>query len=284
MSVDTLIKSPEIREALDRLVPSSLYRRVQAATARVPARSQVHGSVVGTAFDYAVRFELERRAPGTTAGRWVAEAVVDALASGQLTEGREHLVLLRKRIGNARIFHRKHITRRRPDDAWMLRLSRHALRLARIDPLWRAERGGDQALADDNAAAPEIVDMLKLVAFDRWAGQQPLLLNPTFGEAGTRVSGADCDVIAGNRLIELKTLKEATLERGTIRELTVYLMLADAARQAGEPFPKIEYVGVLFARHGHYWEMPTAPIFAHAEFARVRDLVMSPDPTPGGAR
>ncbi len=283
MSVFTVThKGPHV-DGLNSLVPNRAYERTQARLALVPAASSVPSSVIGTAFDYAVRFELELRSSGIATSSWAAEDALYHLERGLIIEGEEHLPRLRKRVRNARIFHRKHLKRQRPNDAWMFRLSRHALRLARIDPLLRGGRGGDKALEQDDAAAPEIVEMLKLVPFERWAAEKPLLLNPTFGEASRAIGGADCDLIVGNRLIELKTLKDATLERVTIRELTVYLMLAEAARAAGEPFPKIEYVGVYFARHGHYWEMPTAPILSHPEFAAVRERIMNyaPRAQPG---
>lgn len=277
MSVSELIERKDVREALDLIIPP--YRRAQQASIQVPPPARGH-SLIGTAFDYALRLELQRRCPHARGKAWIAEASVQqverrlVLLTAARTAGGEGIVFSsngepisyrqlrriaargRRRVENARIFARKHAARRHPDQAWMARLAEHALRLARLDPIFRAGYLGDEVIAENTPEQIEqIVALLGCTPFGALVDSSAMQLNPTFGAWSSFVGGADADLLAGGRLIDVKVTAAANVERSMVRQLVAYLILAERARRDGASIPRITSLEIYFARHGHRWSM-----------------------------
>jgi hypothetical protein len=80
MSIDALLRRPEVKEIFDPILPQSQIEL--GAELVIPPQSK-SGSLVGTAFDYLVRFELQRRYPNAVARKWVAEEALDGDRSGR---------------------------------------------------------------------------------------------------------------------------------------------------------------------------------------------------------
>ncbi|MEW6106047.1 MAG: hypothetical protein AB1563_06755 [Bacillota bacterium] len=76
MSLTRFIALPDVAARIRPLRPQ-LSRKITEPL-RVKPRSS-HYALVGTAFDYLLRFELQRRAPHAVAERWVAESALDLL-------------------------------------------------------------------------------------------------------------------------------------------------------------------------------------------------------------
>lgn len=311
MSVTELIKQNDVREILDRIIPP--YQRSQRSVViQVPSRA---GSqrLLGTAFDYALRFEIHRRSPQALVTGWVAEAslvhleralalaqavreagetsMITGPAAGVRHEEVRRLVLGAKRcIREARIFVREHLGVRQPDRAWMEQLAEHAIGLARLDAVHRAGYLGPELLSPGKPAEiAEIVALLHSVPFDLLLDGSDVLLNPTFGRWSALVGGADADLIIGGRLIDLKLLASAAVERDMVRQLVAYLILAECARRDGEPLPQISSLEIYLARHARLWTLPAGPILRHPEYAIVERRFLevaekvyrrSPPPTP----
>lgn len=76
MSLNKFMKMPDVKQIVKPLRPKP-PRRISAAL-RVEPRSKRY-IVVGTAFDYLLRFELQRRAPHATVERWVADSAPEMI-------------------------------------------------------------------------------------------------------------------------------------------------------------------------------------------------------------
>jgi hypothetical protein len=86
MSATEFINRPEIRILLDELLPRKIghlcvYECKQPCAIVVPPKANVHGSTMGTAYDYAFRFEMERIAPGVITQPWIAKRVATIMRS-----------------------------------------------------------------------------------------------------------------------------------------------------------------------------------------------------------
>jgi hypothetical protein len=274
MSVCDLIKKSEVKDLLDRVIPP--YQRMLRMPIRVAPRGS-RSTLTGTAFDYALRFELQRRCPSARDRGWVAERALVVLNAGLSSAPLDRALLVRitrraqRRVDNARVFVRKHLRRKNPDRAWMGRLAEHALRLARLDPIYRAGYIGND-LFDENSPQQidELLDLLTCAPFDGLLRGTEIHLNPTFGRYSSLVGGADADLVIDHRLIDIKVTAEPNVEREMVRQLIVYLILAHCARNEGEPLPPIHLMQLYFARHGHVWSMPTEPIVTHQAYAEVQ--------------
>lgn len=160
-------------------------------------------------------------------------------------------------------------------------MARHALRLGKLDFVFRSRRVEPDVFDDP---APEDVDdlvaLLSVVPFDRLLQGEPVLLNPTFGDASYTVGGADADLICGDLLVDVKTTKKPEMDVGDLDALLGYLLLARRRRLADPSFPEVRRAALYFSRHGHLWELPASvwtgqPQFAEVEawfFDHARDL------------
>jgi hypothetical protein len=87
------------------------------------------------------------------------------------------------------------------------------LRLAKLEAIYRSKKI-DPTL--DQIEDNDIVDLKALFAsvnVEQITSPEPILLNPTFDLASQVVGGADADLVLGDALIDVKTVKEFSLER-----------------------------------------------------------------------
>ncbi|WP_437707314.1 hypothetical protein WMF45_26635 [Sorangium sp. So ce448] len=288
MSVTQLVQRKDVRDILDRVIPP--YKRAQRTVMRVLG-SSCSPRLVGTAFDYALRFDVLRRCPRAHDRPWVAEASIERLegrlasvraaggpmglagAPSALVDGahlRRIVRRARRRVENARTFLRKHIRRRACDRSWMTRLAEHSLKLARLDAIYRAGYLGDDLFADNTPELrDQVVSLLEHAAFDTLLDGADVVLNPTFGACSRLVGGADADLLVGGRLIDLKVSARDDVERPMVRQLVAYLILAERARREGQPLPQITSLELYFARHAHLWTLRADQILTHPEYPEV---------------
>jgi hypothetical protein len=234
--ITTHPKRADVRARLDQFIPE-YSRRVHVA--RRVSRSYRDPTLVGVAFDYAVRMELTHRAPAAIRGLWVAEGAV-ALLQGSARRKAARLV------GEARALEKS-----LPADTSLRyeALAAHASRLATLDVVLRSQgREPPQDLTDDQCAsvAAEVRELLE-VATELWAlsAATPLALNPVLGGGAV---GADADLIAGSLLIDIKTNRDALIERDVMRQVVGYACLAACTLR--QPYLLVDRVGIYLARHG----------------------------------
>lgn len=262
MSLTQKIKDPIYGPRLDAIIPRQsaslgVPRLVDSRT-RVPA-------LIGTAFDYAARIELARHCTHAVQGPWVAE-----MATGLLEKrlpGLSYLPALTKAVADARSWADTYARRGTGAARDPATVAEHALRLARIDVVYRAGYLAPELLADP--AAAEISEMIELLArlpIERLAHDSRVLLNPTFGWCSAAVGGADADIITGDRLIDFKTTSSGRVERDMLRQLVGYYLLARAAAEDGLDVPPIASLEIYFARFGHFRVIDTTELLAHPDF------------------
>jgi hypothetical protein len=259
---------------------------------RVPPRT-THFSVVGTAFDYLLRFEIQRRTPHASVKRWVAELATEYLErggplripnkwhssindkykcngmSGTLPDlgqcARTALERARQVVSN--FVAKKKVSRRNYHD-----VARQALRLARLDPFFRA--GYLDLRFDDDPDPNDVQDllaMLGIVPFKLLVHEDVVLLNPTFGSSGALVGGADADLITGSSIVDVKVRKPGTWGAVDFRQLLGYIILSRNERRARHPFPALNRVGIYFARHGYLWTHDVSAMLRTKKFREVED-------------
>ncbi len=148
----------------------------------------------------------------------------------------------------------------------------HALRLAKLDPIVRVHRLGrdfEDASAGD---AEELLALLDIVPFAEFTSREPLLLNPTFGASGRLVGGTDADVVAGDLLVDVKTLKIAEVTANALDQLLHYVLVARRERAADPAgFPEIKRAGIYLSRHAHLWTLDVSVWTQHSEFAALEE-------------
>jgi hypothetical protein len=271
VSLTSLIARRDVAERIDALVPR--YVR----THRIPLlvkRVWPDASLIGTAYDYALRIHLRARYPHAETESWVAEEAVSMLGLNPflIFSGSVKRTLQRARhvIEAAKEFAGRHMARARP----FAEVAAHAVRLAKLDPICRNLSFDETFARADGGAVDEIAALLRVTPFDRLGDATFLRLNPTFGRYGKRVGGADADLLAGDRIIDVKVKSSSCVERVHVRQLVGYVMLANSVNKLDGSMPRIREICIYFARHAFLWSLPTGSLFAHEAYdERERWLV-----------
>jgi hypothetical protein len=224
-------------------------------------------SLIGTAFDYLLRFQLARWNPSAITSRWVAEAAAnlaedfgEALpietAKGRLSSAEVARVAgrMRRYIAEAQQRVEGFVRNGRLTDD----LIRTVIRLAQCDMFYRALQLDPQFGRVTVLQVRELRALLGLVKSANWRAKQHCLLNPNFGKGSMLIGGADADVLIDDLLIEVKTTAVLEIKATDWRQLFGYAAL-------NEHFPigddgvrrPIRRLGVYFARYGllHTWSI-----------------------------
>jgi hypothetical protein len=283
MSLTSFVGMPDVKARLKLLRPK-LPRKLSAPL-KVEPRSKRY-MLVGTAFDYLLRFELQRRAPHAISRAWVAEDAPEMIwrQSGSAWVGKDLLtdarpgqyvtpeeVAKRARalLENAKADVATFLKVKAPTAAMHAKLAAHAIRLAKLDSVYRAGRlepTFEEASSDD---VQDLVDLLAIVPFDDLLHNTVLLLNPTFGQASDLVGGADTDLIAGDLLVDFKTTKDSEIDGGNLDQILGYLLLARKQRSVDRSFPVINRLGLYFCRHGYLWPLEASTWTSNPEFPDI---------------
>ena len=158
--------------------------------------------LVGTAFDYLLRFELQRRAPHSRSEHWVADYAPDMIWRKTDSGGAGIDLLLMKGVDpehymppdevaermqtmlkSAKEAVAAYVKQKSPTPALQAALASYAIRLAKLDAVYRAkqlEPGFEDVNSEDTQ---DLVDLLAIVPFDELLHDELVLLNPTFRQA-----------------------------------------------------------------------------------------------------
>jgi hypothetical protein len=261
MSLASFVQLADVAERLKPFRPP--VRRVDTRF-KVPRVSD-NPRLVGTAFDYLLRFELQRRAPHAVAREWVAEQVPRLVSGPGRIPGswveRDYYAgkdfdryvppsEVSDRIGAvcraARTALAEYLQIPSPDEARRQSLAGWAVRLAKIDGVYRRDEFDPTFEEAPAGVVNELADLLDAVPFTSLMHPEVMVLNPVFGEASDLVGGADADLLTGDMLVDFKTTRSAEVRGEALDQLFGYFLLA---RRAG--LPPINRVGVYLSRYGH---------------------------------
>jgi hypothetical protein len=263
MSLTSLIARPYVAARIDDLVPR--YMRTHPVPMLVPS-VWPDASLIGTAYDYALRIELQARYPHAEVLPWIAEDAVADLEQFPFLMGpalaRGALGRARRVVAEAKEFAQNHVA---GPEAYE-NVAAHALRLAKLDPVVRQHFFDDTFAHADAGAVAEVAALLRVTPFEKLGHPAVLKLNPVFGAYSEHVGGADADIIAGSRIIDVKVRSLPCVERVFVRQLVGYLMLANSVNKLDGSMPRLEEISIYFARHAFLWSLPTRDLFAHPAY------------------
>lgn len=132
-------------------------------------------------------------------------------------------------------------------------LIRQTLRMAYIDPVLRSGRGVEYIGTDaDKLDIEDIEKQSSLIDSKLFKSQNRCLLNPTFGKGSQLVGGADADLIIDDKLIDIKTTKKLELPLNDFCQIIGYLLLHRIGGVASNSDAfTIEQLGIYYSRFGY---------------------------------
>jgi len=264
MSLTTVLDTPEARAFLKPIIrsPSTKPDKVMKAPPLLKDASRL-----GVAFDYGFRFGLDARGLGKV------DKTVAANGLKKLPALVEDPVLLRSAREQ---FERAMsvLTQLSPQSTLDDTAAEALIRLASLDYIFRCRRLEYLQLP---TRSEEIADLKALFALIPWAqfeGKQRVLLNPTFGEGSHLVGGADADIVVDDCVIEIKTVKDISVDLSFVRQLVGYALLANeyGISTLHQPYPgKISRLAVYFSRTGQLLSFPMSDVIHPSDHRKVLD-------------
>lgn len=209
-------------------------------------------SLVGTAFDYLLRFHLKFLNPQSIERRpWIAEQPLkfyEEYEEDLWPADKKNWAKIKPVISNA---HRS-LSVYLESGILSDEIIKSALELATVDAYERSGNGEDCIGITHSGDIKELHCLFQFVKEEDFKTEKLCLLNPTFGTASALVCGADADFLISETLVDIKTTKSPKLEVTTFRQIVGYYVLHQLGSIGElEPKAKISNLGVYFARFGY---------------------------------
>jgi hypothetical protein len=246
-------------------------------------------SLVGSAFDYLLRFYLENNNPSIKKSDvWLAEISLSILDTwtkrGQISESKFQSI--KKIVETAKERHKKYLMTGVMTDE----LISSSIQLARLEMVYRIGLLSDYIESVRSEDVEDLKKMISLINPDHFKVTSLCVLNPTFGVTSIAIGGADADLILDDALIEIKTTINPKFERDYFNQLIGYLVLkriselkilvlSQDAEKNNNILPKketydfssitghrINKIGVYFSRYGVMQTIDIRSITNNGEF------------------
>jgi hypothetical protein len=215
--------------------------------------------LVGIAFDYLLRFYLERINAGAKTFDWAAEEGVILLEPFEGTSDKYEKA--KSHLDGARNLYQLYIQ----DGVLTDELISAALCLAHLEGSRRSGIFNEaDLLTSDERDIADLRQLMSLVREQDFSSRKACYLNPTFGS--TR---SNADLIIDDKLIDIKTTKHLVLDRQHLHQLVQYYILLslegiDAARKHPvnyfEEECEVNQICIYFSRYGYLHLMKIADL------------------------
>jgi hypothetical protein len=225
-----------------------------------PPLTENHG-LAGTAFDYLLRFYVQKLSCRAKTQGWIAEIGLMFLS---LTCSPAKARRAKRIVDEAKVELDAYLrsSNRRPPR----KLIEATVKLARFDVIYRIGLLDPQLFARVPKRLIDDLDaMLALVMPRHFRAQKRCILNPRFGSASRLVAGADADLVIDDSLIDVKTSKHLTFERQIFNQIMGYYVLSCIGGVDGRLPAGIKHVGVYYARYGILHRISVAGCIARSD-------------------
>ncbi len=239
--------------------------------------------LLGTAFDYLLRFKIQYLNSKAIAKNWIAEGALLRLKSRLITkdygprtskqlieswlEEGEPLFTLGKE-NYSRFLKEGRIT-----DSFL----RSCFHLAKMDGFYRP---GYITGKIDNVNPKDTQDLQSLIGnikIEQFQANKVCLLNPTFSNA-TNITGikADADLVLDDILIDIKTVKNLKFERKMFNQVMGYYLLSKIGGIDGAPEDhEIHKIAIYFSRYEHLHVIELKDVFNQSKLRTILEWIIN---------
>lgn len=252
MSLTSLIKSD--KELRDKIKTTFLRPKLDKSRKLLAEPQTKKYGLVGTAFDYILRFYLEKLNDTQDSPKiWVAEKTLERIKFNE-----EKYKIGIELVDNVKELRKEFLATGNISKE----LIKHTLQMSYLDPVFRAGQGIDYiGVSADEEDIEDIKNLLSLIEDDTFKASNVCISNPTFGKASRLVGGADADIIIDNMLIDIKTTKNLEFTLNYFCQIIGYLLLQRIGGIDGEK-QKIEInkLGIYYSRFGYLFTIDVKTI------------------------
>lgn len=257
MSLLTFLQRPEIRKGFREAINKPAFKADRPILA--PPLTQNY-RIVGRAFDYLLRFYVEKTNPNAHKKAWIAELAPLLF--------RAKSEILKMYLDEAKQHKENYIQ----SGVMTNELISNAIRLAYMDSAYRSGQLDFVNLTKlDERDIEDLTALLSLVNETAFKSSIACYLNPSFSRASRLVQGADADILIDNRLIDIKTTKYLELKTEDIHQLVGYYILISLGGITSGKFSSLNYIeevceitelSIYFSRHGYLHIMTLAELIS----------------------
>ena len=225
MSLTSLLLNRDVK---DKFASEFFYLKFSFRKSPLAPPLTNHYSLIGTAFDYLLRFYVKRLNPHAVEKQWVAESAFKLFISpmDEIVYSKAEQILKEAKSNYAKYLKTGKLTEE---------LLKSSLKLAQLDPFHRRflDQAPSWALQLGIIDPLDVKDLKQLIALVEPAvfkTKRRCLLNPTFGKASKMVGGADVDLILDDMMLEVKTTQFPEFKREHFDQLMGYYTLSRLVR------------------------------------------------------
>lgn len=253
--------------------------------------------LIGTAFDYLLRFNLERKYRTKVHTRqWVSENALRCFKdrdngviynSSDELDGDDLIKLFEDRrkkdkeqnkrvlakFKNCKKIYQQFINSKLTN---RVKLIETCLFLGRLDSVFRGGPEMKQYInfqPEDKLDVKDLIRLLEICDLNLFKPKNKIILNPEFGKGSGLVGGADADIIIDDTLIDIKVTKKLKLTRLNYNQLIGYYLLYLIGGVSEHKGIKIKKLGIYFARHNVLWTVEVDKIGDKKLFETARDFL-----------
>jgi hypothetical protein len=245
MSLTSFIKIPEVKEKLSEIIKRpdiKLDGKIKA----IPLTKNY--SLVGTAFDYLLRFVLESNFKAIST-KWIAEESIELLS--KIKHPEKDVINTLLKICKKR--YKEYLKDKKVDDF----LVESCIILAKIDLIYRCAIFEEHMGYVDDKDKKDLLNLYNFIDLNNFKPNSICLLNPTFNQASHLVGGADADLVIDDTIIDIKTTKNLSLTKDYLNQLVGYYFLYKIGGFSGlKEKININFVGIYFSRYGLLCKIP----------------------------
>jgi hypothetical protein len=243
LSLTSFVSIPKIRDRLRAEFPITV--NTPEAKLLAPPLTKNY-TVVGTAFDYLLRFVVERLNPSCHTERWVAETAVEETFL-LITKDASLRRRAQDLLNEAKRAHQEYMLEDQITDNFI----RAGINLAYLDFAFRGGQPHPNMGEVDRADMNDLKRLLQIAPMPSFVAKQICILNPTFGYGSSLVGGADADLLIDGNLIDVKTTQKMKVEKRHLDQLVGYYLLSKIGGMVGDvKGQEIDKLSVYFSRHG----------------------------------
>lgn len=262
MSLSDFIELPDVKARFKAEFPKPKLDLKQEILAAAPNGSDVR--LVGTAFDYLLRFYIKYQNPHAQELEWIAEYALRHFNR----RGQNDLFNQAKNvIDQARNNYQEFLT----NGQFTNELLQSALLLGRLDAVMRAGYIHDGWSAINQQDVQDLRNLVSLLKPDLFKSSEKTILNPTWTEAAQLVRAADGDLILDDLLVDFKTVKELKLELRGFHQLMGYYTLSVIQRKQEEDAIELKRLGIYFSRFGVLYQFNVEDVVNFETFPKFLD-------------
>jgi len=257
MSLTSFIKNSDVKEKFLQEFPKPEFRLKKDLLA--PPLTNHYG-LVGTAFDYLLRFYIGRLNPKAITNQWIADIAIELIRNDERLYKRASTIVSNAKENHS-IFMKTGLI---SEDIF-----KSAVLLAQLDPIFRAGVVDENIGTVDDRDISDLRKLISIVEPKNFKAVELCLLNPTFGKASALVGGADVDLVIDDMMIDIKTTKKFELQRDYFNQLIGYYILYRIGGIDGMP-PKheIRRIGIYFSRHGYLYLIDVHDVINQDTFSK----------------